>query len=373
MNTIAVDTKEQKRVRTEQTALVLEDVAAGENIFASITQRNLSEHVTAVVREGVRSGQKDINVQIAKNLTLRPLAERVAYSIDCFSHALHTRQNDDICSFWRDILIDLAPKTNSSEVKNSLLNGLKVCAITGNTNVGNNLFFTLLTGNSKHTPNEEEILKFYFTNSLDDANSIKNVCALQQQMKTAQYNTAMEFFLNQLNKTLKEKPSQIGRKQFISLVHNVPKQYADRFQRIVWQRCLNWCMPPNTYSYGKISIDYMLHYASQHGNRECWETLGKTIQANYLGNMNVPAVNTALDLVQRMMLTSSLMDQYATVVRTELRSLFASVATPELKGYGVKETWERVHEVYNALEKSELLQHIGHTHDSVSEKSKRKM
>lgn len=372
----APDSKEQKRIRQENTALVLEDVRGGSNVFQSIQTRNLSEHTRLVVLELVRNGDLDLNSTIAKTLTTMPVVERIAHTIDCFEHALHTKQLKDVCNLWRDALLQLAPRAKDNSVQQAFLNGLKACAVMGNVAVGNELLQSLLSSKLSGVPENNALLKIYFQSSLSDPNSIENVCTtLSNELTLAQHLQGMAGFINELNTTIDKKPTQIGRKSFQVLVKSLPAQYTPILQAIVWKRCLKWCSPTN-YSYNKTSIDYIVYYASQNGTAENWKDVTQSIKTNFMQanrTVNYPAVQTALDLLQRMMTQRSLMDQHSSVVRTGLREVFGAVDGRNFTYSRDKELWTRSEDIYAALEKSELLQHVGHTHESVSVKPTRKM
>lgn len=370
------DSKEQKRIRQENTALVLEDVMGGGNVFQSIQTRNLSEHTRLVVLELVRNGDLDLNSTIAKTLTTMPVVERIEHTIDCFEHALHTKQSKDVCNLWRDALLQLAPRTKDNSVQQAFLNGLKACAVMGNVAVGNELLQSLLSSKLSGVPENNALLKIYFQSSLSDPNSIENVCTtLSNELTLAQHLQGMAGFVNELNTTIDKKPTQIGRKSFQVLVKSLPAQYTPILQEIVWKRCLKWCSPTN-YSYNKTSIDYIVYYASQNGTAKNWKDVTQSIKNNFMQanrTVNYPAVQTALDLLQRMMTQRSLMDQHSSVVRTGLREVFGAVDGRNFTYSRDKELWTRSEDIYAALEKSELLQHVGHTHESVSVKPTRKM
>lgn len=374
--TDAPDSKEQKRIRQENTALVLEDVRGGGNVFQSIQTRNLSEHTQLVVLELVRNGDLNLNSTIAKTLTTMPVGERIEHTIDCFEHALHTKQSKDVCNLWRDALLQLAPRTQDNSVQQAFLNGLKACAVMGNVAIGNTLLQSLLSSKLSGVPENNALLKIYFQSSLSDPNSIENVCTtLSHELTLAQHLQGMAGFIAELNTTIDKKPTQIGRKSFQVLVKCLPVQYTPILQEMVWKRCLKWCSPTN-YSYNKSSIDYMMYYASQNGTTQNWRDVIQSIRANFVHtsrNVNYPAVQTALDLLQRMMTQRSLMDQHSSVVRTGLREVFGAVDGRNFTYSRDKELWTRLEDIYAALEKSELLQHVGHTHESVSAKHTRKM
>lgn len=370
------DTKEQKRLRQEQTTQVLHAVANGENVFEAVNTYNLSEHTTVVVREGVRSGDMTVNTHIAHAIANLPLSARVAHTTDCFEHALHTKQSVDVCTFWRDAVLVLAPKVKEVEVRQSLVNGLKVCAAMGNTVVGNALLATLIA-QTKGMPQIDNVLKAYFKFALEDTQSIENVCrVLPTVLDTPTYDQGMVHFLTELHSIIDQKTSKMGRKPFNCLINHVLPKYQPIVADIVWQRCLKWCSMSN-YGYGKASIDYMLYYASQNGTTACWEALTTCIKNNCLNGIgrgfNYHAVETSLDLLQRLMSSSALMDQHAHVVRAGLRDVLATVGSHNFTYSRDKEVVVRIQDIYAAFEKSELLQHVGHTHASVVEKNKRKM
>lgn len=376
-----IDSKEQKRLRQEQTALVYEDVGGGLDLFQSIAERNLEEHTLGVLRELVRTGDFSFNQTIAQNLQTRPLRQCLEYTIDCFEHALHTKQNPDICNWWRDTLLQLTPKIRVVEIKNSLLNGLKFCAMTGNCTVGNALFFTLLPSKelpfkNPSLPSLNEILNSYFGAAPNDSSSIENVCTtLFTQLNSNTHLKGMGYFFNELNRILVHTPSKIGRKDFKTLTQCMPARYRLVFNEMVWARCLQWCDSQQN-SYQKTSIDYMLYYASQNGDAQQWERVMSAIKSNPLvhnRSINHSAIETCLDLVDRMKANPALMDEYSSIVRSGLRDVFSSVGSKTFTYSRDKEVWARLEETYAAFEKSELLQHIGHTQKSVSEKNNRKM
>lgn len=369
------DSKEQKRLRQEHTDLVLHAVAEGHDVFVAITQHNLVEHTTLVLREAVRSKDLVLNTYLAQAFGNLPLKNQIAYTTDCFGHALHTKQPIEICTFWRDAVVALAPKTTEMEVRQSLLDGLKACATMGNTAVGNALLKLLLERDG--APQRDNVLKAYFKFSLGDTASIENVCqVLPTLLDQATYEQGMVHFLNELSSVIDKKPSQMGRKPFNCLTTHIRPQYQPIIQDIVWKRCLKWCSPTN-YAYSKISIDYMLYYASQNSTHACWEALTSTIKNNCLNGIgrgfNYQAVETSLDLLQRLMAKPSLMDQYAHIARSGLREVLGAVGTHDYTYSRDKEMVGRITDIYAAFEKSELLQHVGHTHASVAEKNKRKM
>lgn len=375
------DSKEQKRVRQEQTALVLADVASGVDLFQSIATRNLTEHTTTVMRELVRAGDLSFNQTIAQNLIKQPLRQCLGYTIDCFEHALHTRQDPDICNLWRDHLLQLTPKIRVAEIKNSLLNGLKFCAMSGNSTVGNALFFTLvhskeLPFKNPSLPSLNEILNSYFGASPNDASSIENVCTtLFTQLNSNIHLKGMGYFFSELNRILVHTPTKIGRKEFKILTQCLPQRYRLVFTEMVWARCLQWCDFQRN-SYQKTSIDYMLYYASQNGNEQQWERVMAAIKSNPLiqnRSISHSAIEACLDLIDRMKVSPDLMDQYSSIVRSGLREVFSSVGPKNFTYSRDKEVWARLEETYAAFEKSELLQHIGHTQKSVNEKNSRKM
>lgn len=370
------DSKEQKRIRQENTALVFDDVMGGVNVFQSIQTRNLHEHNRLVVLELVRNGDVELNSKIAKTVSVLPLVERIEQTIDCFEHALHTKQSKDVCNLWRDALLQLAPRAKDNSIQKAFLNGLKVCAVSGNIAIGNELLQVLISSKLSGVPESNALLTTYFQSSLSDPTSIENVCTtLSQQLNLAQHLQGMAGFIAELNTTIDKKPTQMGRKSFQVLVKCLPVQYTPILQEMVWKRCLRWCSPTN-YSYNKSSIDYMMYYASQNGTTQTWSDVMQSIRANFVHtsrNVNYPAVETALDLLQRMMTQRALMDQYSSVVRDGLREVFGTVDGRNFTYSRDKELWTRLEDVYAALEKSELLQHVGHTHESVSAKHTRKM
>lgn len=376
-----IDSKEQKRLRQEQTALVAEDVGAGLDLFQSISTRNLNDHTIGVLRELVRAGDFTFNQIIAQNLQKQPLRQRSEYTIDCFEHALHTKQDTDICNLWRDNLLGLTSKIRVPEIKNSLLNGLKFCAMSGNPTVGNALFFTLLpakelTFKNTSLPSTNEILHSYFGASPNDPSSIENVCTtLFTQLNSNVHLKGMGHFFNELNRILVHTPSKIGRKEFKQLTKYMPARYRLVFNEMVWARCLQWCDPQRN-SYQKTSIDYMLYYASQNGDAQQWERVMSALKSSpVVHNLstNHSAIETCLDLVDRMRVAPALMDQYSSIIRSGLRDVFSHVGAKTFTYSRDKEVWARLEETYAAFEKSELLQHIGHTQESVSEKNTRKM
>ena len=370
------DNKEQKRLRQEHTALVLRAVFDGHDVFAAITQHNLVEHTTLVLREAVRSKDLVLNKHLAQAFANLPLKDQVAHTTDCFEHALHTKQPIEICTLWRDAVLALAPKTKEVEVRQSLINALKVCAAMGNTTVGNALL-TIVLREGDGLPQHDNILKAYFKFSLEDTHSIENVCgALSTVLDQTTYEQGMVHFLTELDCIVDKKPSKMGRKTFNCLITHIPQKYQPIVQDIVWKRCLKWCSASN-YAYGKTSIDYMLYYASQNSTSACWQALTCEIKNNCLNGLgrgfNYQSVETSLDMLQRLMAKSSLMDQYASVVRSGLREVLEAVGTHNYTYSRDKETVGRIQDIYAAFEKSELLQHVGHTHASVAEKNKRKM
>jgi len=370
------DSKEQKRIRKENTALVFDDVMGGVNVFQSIQTRNLHEHNRLVVLELVRNGDVELNTKIAKTVSVLPLVERIEQTIDCFEHVLHTKQSKDVCNLWRNALLQLAPRAKDKSIQKAFLNGLKVCAVSGNSAIGNELLQVLMSSKLSGVPESNALLTTYFQSSLSDPTSIENVCTtLSQQLNLAQHLQGMAGFIAELNTTIDKKPTQIGRKSFQVLVKCLPVQYTPILKEMVWKRCLKWCSPMN-YSYNKSSIDYMMYYASQHGTAKTWNDVMQSIRANFAQtnrNVNYPAVETALDLLQRMMTQRALMDQYSSVVRDGMREVFGAVDGRNFTYSRDKELWTRLEDIYAALEKSELLQHVGHTHESVSVKHTRKM
>lgn len=370
------DSKEQKRIRQENTALVFDDVMGGANVFHSIQTRNLHEHSRLVLLELVRNGNLELNTTIANTISMLPLAQRIDHTIDCFEHALHTKQPTDVCTLWRDALLCLAPRAQDNSIKKAFLNGLKVCAVVGNISIGNELLQVLLASKNSGIPESNDLLDTYFKSSINDPASIENICTtLTHQLNMAQHLQGMAAFISELHTTIDKKPTHIGRKSFQVIVKCLPAQYTPVLQEIVWKRCLKWCSPMN-YSYNKSSIDYMLYYASQNGTAHTWNNVTQSIKANFTHNVrsvNYPAVETALDLLQRMMTQRALMDQYCSMVRDGLREVFGCVDGRNFTSYRDREVWTRIENIYAALEKSELLQHVGHTHESVSGKKPRKM
>lgn len=377
----AIDSKEQKRLRQAQTALVFEDVGSGLDLFQSICARNLDDHTIGVLRELVRVGDFSFNQTLAQNLLNQPLRQCLEYTIDCFEHALHTKQNPEICALWRDQLLQLTQKIRVVEIKNSLLNGLKFCAMSGNSTVGNALLFTLLPSKevpfkNQSLPSLNEILNSYFGAAPNDPSSIENVCTtLFTQLNSNVHLKAMGYFFNELNRILVHTPSKIGRKEFKTLTHCMPARYRLVFNEMVWARCLQWCDPQRN-AYQKTSIDYMLYYASQNGDAQQWERVMSALKSNPLvhnRSINHSSIETCLDLIDRMKATADLMDEYSSIVRSGLRDVFTSVGPKTFTYSRDKEVWARLEATYAAFEKSELLQHIGHTQKSVSDKNTRKM
>ncbi len=278
-------------------------------------------------------------------------------------------------------MLCLASKIRGVEIKNSLLNGLKFCAISGNSTVGNALFFALLPSKELPTksaslPSINEILNSYFGASPNDPSSIENVCTtLVAQLHSNIHIKGMGYFFNELNRILVHNPSKIGRKEFKQLTQCMPDRYRLIFNEMVWSRCLQWCDPQRN-SYQKTSMDYMLYYASQNGDAQLWGRVMSALKSNPLfhnQSINYSAVETCLDLVDRMRVSPALMDQYSSIIRSGLRDVFGHVGTKSFTYSRDKEMWARLEQTYAAFEKSELLQHIGHTHKSVSEKNTRKM
>lgn len=370
------DSKEQKRIRKENTALVFEDVIAGVNVFQSIQTRNLHEHSRLVILELIRNGDLELNTTIAHMVAMLPPSERIEQTIDCFEHALHTKQPRNVCNLWWNSLLEMAAHAKDNSIKKAFLNGLKVCAVVGNVTIGNELLQVLLSSKFSGIPENNELLDTYFKSSLSDPTSIENVCTtLSHELNMVQHLQGMSSFMSELSTTIDKKPTQIGRKSFQVLIKCLPSQYTPLLHEIVWKRCLKWCTPTN-YSYNKSSIDYMLYYASQNGTAQTWNSVTQSIKVNFspaLRSVNYSAVETSLDLLQRMMTRRSLMDQYSSVVRDGLRGVFHSVDGRNFTYSRDRELWTRIEDIYAALEKSELLQHVGHTHESVSGQRTRKM